>query len=115
VTAFLFGGKIEDIALVVLDPAVIWCLLMAPLAQKYSGSSSLIGKAALAPYWRTALENITALEFTLDHAIWDPNASELLVLYEANINGERKRACELMTFNSSGRQIRGEALYGATL
>jgi hypothetical protein len=83
--------------------------------SKYSGSSSLSGKAALAPYWRTALENITALEFTLDHAIWDPNASELLVLYEANINGERKRACELMTFNSSGRQIRGEALYGATL
>ena len=38
---------------------------ISPLAQKYSGSSSLIGKAALAPYWRTALENITALEFTL--------------------------------------------------
>ena len=39
--------------------------LSALSLQKYSGSSSLIGKAALAPYWRTALENITALEFTL--------------------------------------------------
>jgi hypothetical protein len=37
------------------------------------------------------------------------------VVYEANLNGERKRACEIMRFDESGRQIRGEALYGAVL
>ena len=35
------------------------------------------------------------------------------VVYEANLNGERKRACEIMQFDASGRQIRGEAFYGA--
>jgi hypothetical protein len=39
----------------------------------------------------------------------------LNVVYEANLNGERKRACEIMQFGTSGRQIRGEALYGAII
>jgi hypothetical protein len=55
------------------------------------------------------------LEFKLDHAAWDERRRELNVVYEANLNGERKRACEIMRFDKSGRQIRGEALYGAIL
>jgi hypothetical protein len=37
------------------------------------------------------------------------------VLRGRDTNGERKRACEIMQFDASGRQIRGEALYGAII
>lgn len=47
--------------------------------------------------------------------IADEKRRELNVVYEANLNGERKRACEIMQFDASGRQIRGEALYGAII
>ena len=51
----------------------------------------------------------------LDRAIWDERRRELVVICEANLNGERKRACEVMTFNAEGRQVRGEAMYGALI
>jgi hypothetical protein len=53
------------------------------------------------------------LEF--NHATWDERRRELIVVYEANLNGEHKRACEIMQFDASGRQVRGEALYGAVI
>ena len=43
------------------------------------------------------------------------SAVKLNVVYEANLNGERKRACEIMQFDTLGRQIKGEALYGAII
>ena len=45
----------------------------------------------------------------LDHAAWDERRRELNVVYEANLNGERKRACEIMQFHTSGRQIGGQS------
>ncbi len=73
------------------------------------------GKDALSAYRRAGLQNLFTLGFVLDHAIWDPSQLELLVIYEANLNENRNRACELMTFNQGGFQIKGEALYGAPL
>jgi steroid delta-isomerase len=72
----------------------------------------LRNKKELENYWRAALDRISILEFKLDHATWDERRHELNVVYEANLNGETKRACEIMQFDTSGRQIRGEALYG---
>jgi hypothetical protein len=66
----------------------------------------------LEDYWRRALDRISVLEFELDHATWEERRRELNVVYEANVNGERKRACETMQFDTSGRQIGGEAFYG---
>ena len=88
---------------------------VSPIARNIVGRSVLRSKAELAAYWRAGLERIKTLEFTLDHAAWDERRRELTVVYEANLNGERKRACEIMQFDTSGRQIRGEALYGAVL
>jgi len=87
----------------------------SPLAARYAGRPELRGKAELGGYWRAALARIERLHFVLDHAAWDAERRELTVLCEADINGERKRACEIMTFDPAGRQIRGEALYGAVL
>jgi hypothetical protein len=86
---------------------------VSPVAHDFVGRSVLQNKKELADYWRAALGRISTLEFDLDHAAWDDRRRELIVVYEVNLNGERKRACEIMQFDTSGRQLRGEALYGA--
>jgi hypothetical protein len=88
---------------------------VSPVARTLIGRPILRNKKELEEYWRAALTRISSLEFNLDHAAWDEKRRELNVVYEANLNGERKRACEIMQFDLSGRQIRGEALYGALL
>jgi len=88
---------------------------VSPVARALTGSSLLRNKQELAAYWRAALERVASLEFTLDHAAWDDRRRELIVVYAANLNGERKRACEIMQFDAAGKQVRGEALYGATI
>ena len=88
---------------------------VSPIARNLIGRPTLRNKKELEEYWRTALARISSLEFKLDHAAWDEKRRELNVVYEANLNGERKRACEIMQFDTSGRQIRGEALYGAII
>ena len=87
----------------------------SPLARTFAGRSVLRGKVELEAYWRAALGRIQVLEFVLDRAIWDERRRELVVICEANLNGERKRACEIMTFDAEGRQVRGEAMYGALI
>jgi len=86
---------------------------VSPVAAKVVGRPTLRNKKELEDYWRAALARIASLEFKLDHAAWDEQRRELHVVYEASLNGERKRACEIMRFDASGRQIRGEAFYGA--
>ncbi len=88
---------------------------VSPVASKLTGRRALRNRKELEDYWRIALERISSLEFKLDHAAWDERRRELNVVYEANLNGERKRACEIMQFDASGRQISGEALYGAII
>lgn len=88
---------------------------VSPLTRSFIGRANLQNKKELEEYWRAALNRISILEFKLDHATWDEKRRELIVVYEANLNGERKRACEIMKFDASGRQLSGEALYGAIL
>jgi hypothetical protein len=88
---------------------------VSPMAHNLVGRPMLRNKNELGDYWRAALGRISLLEFKLDHAAWDAKRRELNVVYEANLNGERKRACEIMEFDAAGRQIKGEALYGAIL
>lgn len=88
---------------------------VSPIARAVVGHSVLRDKQELAAYWRAGLARIATLEFRLDHAVWDERRRELVVVYEANLNGERKRACEIMRFDAAGRQVGGEALYGAVM
>ena len=88
---------------------------VSPVASNLVGRPMLRDKKELEAYWRTALARISTLEFKLDHAAWDEKRLELNIVYEANLNGERKRACEIMQFDAAGRQVRGEALYGAII
>ena len=61
------------------------------------------------------MSRIETIHFTLDHTAWDPERLELLIVYDAEINGQRNRACELMRFDDTGRVVEGEAMYGAAL
>jgi steroid delta-isomerase len=88
---------------------------VSPVARNLVGRSVLHNKKELEAYWRAGLDRIAVLEFKLGHASWDERRRELNVVYEANLNGERKRACEIMRFDATGRQIRGEAFYGAVI
>jgi steroid delta-isomerase len=88
---------------------------VSPVAAAISGRASLRGKAEIAAYWRAALDRIAILELAVDHAAWDERRRELSVVYEARLDGERKRACEIMSFDAAGRQVRGEAIYGAAI
>ncbi len=88
---------------------------VSPVAGNLMGRTILRNKKEIENYWRAALARISTLVFKLDHAAWDEKRRELNVLYEANLNGERKRACEIMQFDALGQQIKGEALYGAII
>ena len=90
-------------------------VFVSPKALTFVGTARISGKDKLAAYWHTASQKIQTLVFRLDRVICDPEARELVVLYDATLNGTTSRACELMRFDAAGRQIGGEALYGAVL
>jgi steroid delta-isomerase len=88
---------------------------VSPKALAFVGSARIDGKARLGAYWREALRRIPTLAFRLDRVLCDVERREMVVLYEADLGGTKSRACEFMRFDETGRQIEGEALYGAPL
>lgn len=88
-------------------------VFVSPKAESFLGRAQVEGQAALRAYWTTALEKITALEFSFEAADWDAAASTLLVVYVASLNGRRARACERWVLDAAGRITFGEAYYGA--
>jgi uncharacterized protein (TIGR02246 family) len=85
---------------------------VSPVALRFTGESTIRGRANIEAYWRKALAAIQTLVFELDAVVCDEDRSEMVVLYVAQRNDVNTRACELMRFHA-GRQIYGEALYGA--
>ena len=90
-------------------------IFISPKAQNLVGATTTRGKKALEHYWRTASAKLHTLEFTLERIAWDGESRELVVFYEANLNGTKTRTCEAMSFDDQGRQVSGEALYGAAI
>jgi len=99
----------------VLSHYVADAKFVSPKAEIFTGNSVVEGKEALSRYWHAASSKIRTLEFKFDRVIWDSATAELAIFYEANLNGSRTRACELMKFDEQGRQLSGEALYGAAV
>lgn len=88
---------------------------VSPRAQQIAGQAELRGKAALGAYWRAAMAKHGRPRFRLDHVVCDVERGEMLVVYDRLNDGKTVRACELMRFDSDGRQIYGEAMYGAEM
>ncbi len=99
----------------VLEHYVENAKFVSPKAATFVGSSVVEGKLALSRYWQLAAKQIEKIEFTLDHIVWDSDSNELVIFYEANLNGVCTRACEVMKFDSFGKQVSGEAMYGASI
>ena len=99
----------------VLEHYVDDAKFISPKATTFVGTPVIKGKKGLSEYWHLAAKKIGKLEFKLDHILWDSDSNELVIFYEANLNGVCSRACEAMKFDSAGRQISGEAMYGALI
>jgi len=91
------------------------CRFTSPKAAQRVGLATVTGKDALGAYWSGSIELITSIHFALDRVLWDVTRAELVVLYDAEINGQRTRACEFMRFGPDGLVREGEAMYGAML
>ena len=87
-------------------------VFVSPKAQNLIGQARVEGKAALRHYWTRALEKIGQIEFKLDTADWDAATSTVVVIYEANLAGQRSRAAERWVLDADGRIQYGEAYYG---
>jgi ketosteroid isomerase-like protein len=88
---------------------------LSPVAADVVGTPELRGKPALREYWERALARIQHLHFTVERVLWDDEASELVVLYVAELDARRMRACERMKLDADGRVTFAEALYGASI
>lgn len=89
-------------------------VFISPLASTITGEREVRGKEALRAYWNRASAESTTLRFDLIEAICDVAAQTLVVLYRAEKDGVARTAAEIMRFRE-GRQVSGEALYGAGL
>jgi len=84
----------------------------SPKALEAVGAPTVRGKAALRKYWGTALQPVKSLRFTLLRVLWDPDGSELAIIYDRQVNDRHDRASEVLHFGPSGRVVRGEVFYG---
>src|ERR1044071_1776508 len=75
----------------------------SPKALETVGVPTVRGKAALGKYWVTALQSVKLLRFTLVRVIWDPDGSELAIIYDRQVNDRHDRASEGLHFGPSGR------------
>lgn len=87
-------------------------IFSSPTALQVVGVPTVRGKTALGDYWRAARERIQSLHFTLVRVVWDPESSELSMIYDRDVNGRRDRASEVLHFGASGLVTRGEVFYG---
>lgn len=83
----------------------------SPRARVITGSAFLEGKDAIQDYWERGLEQLHHLKFTLIGAVCDEPGQSMVVLYEAELNGPPRRACEFFYFEGD-HKISAEALYG---
>jgi len=88
-------------------------IFSSPRAEAFGFSSTLYSRDDLTAYWEAAMRSIGSLHFTLDRAVYDAEERTLVILYFAEIDGMRKRASEIYTFDRYGQVVRGEAMYGA--
>ncbi len=85
----------------------------SPKAALRVGTATVEGQDALRSYWNASVAQIHSLHFALDHIVWGPERRELAIVYDAEINGQRNRACEFLRFNDDGQAVEGKAMYGA--
>jgi hypothetical protein len=89
-------------------------IFTSPTALAVVGSPTVRGKDALRAYWRTALDRIDSLRFTLDRVLWDPVRREIAIIYASESGGRAKRVSENLTFDDHGKVVSAEVFHGVT-
>lgn len=84
----------------------------SPRALATVGVGTVHGKEALRAYWAKALSRITSLRFALERALWDPETSELAIIYVSEVNGVEKRVSENLHFGQRGKVDVAEVFHG---
>jgi hypothetical protein len=84
----------------------------SPRALEVTGKPTVHGKASLREYWRASQQRIDSMRFSVERVVWDPESSELSIIYDREVNGRRDRAVEILGFGKSGLVVRGVAYYG---
>jgi ketosteroid isomerase-like protein len=87
-------------------------VVTSPTALAVIGSPRVRGKDALRAYWTAALARIGALQFTIDHVLWDPVRRELAIIYTSDVDGRTKRVSENLSFNEEGQVVAAEVFHG---
>ena len=81
-------------------------------AERFTGSPVVEGKDALQAYWAKALAAIPKLHFALDHAVWDPQRREMVIIYDRVLDGPPHRCSEFFLFDADGLVVESEAMTG---
>lgn len=84
----------------------------SPRALQIVGVATIRGKARLRDYWQAALRSVGSLRFSVVRVLWDPEGSELSIVYDREVDARRDRATEVLLFGETGRVVRGEVFYG---
>ena len=87
----------------------------SPLAGVAVGSSLVEGKEALRHYWADGPLGIHSMRLHIERVLWDPDSRELAIVYVAELDGLRRRGCDLITLDIEERVVRGEACFGSAM
>lgn len=88
------------------------CCFESPFAEKYAGSTRVLGKAALRAYWQKALRGIGGVHFAVDFVATCAEARAITIVYRARLGERQLHACERLIFDEGGRVAAGMGLYG---
>ena len=105
------AGEVERVLSLFSDDTVF----TSPTAVETVGTGTVRGKEALRAYWTAALKRIGTLHFTIDRVLWDPERSELAIIYTSRTAGKAKRMSENLHFGANGKIIAAEVFHGVTL
>jgi len=88
---------------------------VSPRAAEVTGEPVVHGRAALKEYWDRAVSHVESIAFTLDYVLEDAGGKRIAIVYVSDIDGRRRRACELMELDDVGEIISAEAMHGCAL
>ena len=100
--------------------AVVACFadnvrFVSPRAAEVTGSPVVLGRQALRDYWQRAVAGVGSIVFEVEQVLQDVGGEHIVIVYTADIDGRRKRACEFMRFDDAGKIMAAEAMHGCLL
>jgi len=100
--------------------AVVACFaenvrFVSPRAAEVTGNPVVLGRQALRDYWQRAVAGVESIVFEVEQVLKDVGGEHIVIVYTSDIEGRRKRACEFMQFDDTGKIVAAEAMHGCQL